>query len=158
MEDDLDTFLTECNTEITDEIRERTLEYINTGTLPLSDEALNEVAGGRKMPSDRIKNPSDRTSSSYRLRRAQEVAENNSISDKLRSQIRGLDEAHKNNDSTIILEGTGGMQEIQEIMQKNREILVQVSVTLDPVEDAVNYDGYMMERENQASRTGYSSK
>ena len=89
-ENDLDSFLTDTNIEITDEIKESIIEFINTGTLPVSDDVLKEVAGGTHRPADRL------ISSGYLIRRAQEEARQAAISDKMRSQIKGLDESLNN--------------------------------------------------------------
>ena len=46
-EKDFDAFLNEYNFEITDVFRTKVLEYIKTDQLPLSDEDLENVSGGK---------------------------------------------------------------------------------------------------------------
>ena len=44
---ELDAFVTQTGLELTDDEKAQSMEYIKTGSLPLEDEALDYVAGGR---------------------------------------------------------------------------------------------------------------
>lgn len=66
-------------------------------------------------------------SSGQRIDRASDDAAGLAISEKMRSQIRGLDQANRNIQDGISLVQTaeGGLQEISAILQRQRELIVQ---------------------------------
>lgn len=72
---------------------------------------------------------SARLSSGYRINSAADDAAGLAISEKMRSQIRGLNQASTNAQDAISLIQTaeGGMQEIDNMLQRIRELTVQVS-------------------------------
>jgi len=72
---------------------------------------------------------SSRLSSGYRVNTAADDAAGLAISEKMRAQIRGLDQASRNALDAISLIQTaeGGMQEIDNMVQRIRELVVQVS-------------------------------
>ena len=69
----------------------------------------------------------EKLSSGFRVNRAGDDAAGLAISEKMRSQIRGLNMASKNSQDAISLVQTaeGGMQTIQNILQRMRELAVQ---------------------------------
>ena len=79
----------------------------------------------------------EKLSSGYRINRAGDDAAGLAISEKMRAQIRGLNMASKNSQDAISLVqvAESGMQTIQDILQRMRELSVQsasdTNVTLD---------------------------
>jgi flagellin len=71
----------------------------------------------------------EKLSSGLRINRAGDDAAGLSISEKMRSQIRGLDQGSRNAQDGISMIQTaeGGLQEAQEILQRMRELAVQAS-------------------------------
>lgn len=71
----------------------------------------------------------EKLSSGYRINRAGDDAAGLAISEKMRAQIRGLDQATANANDAISLVQTaeGGMQETHSILQRMRELAVQSS-------------------------------
>ena len=69
----------------------------------------------------------EKLSSGYRVNRAADDAAGLAISEKMRTQIRGLNMASKNSQDGVSLVQTaeGGMQAIQNILQRVRELAVQ---------------------------------
>jgi len=69
----------------------------------------------------------EKLSSGFRVNRAADDAAGLAISEKMRAQIRGLNMASKNSQDAISLVQTaeGGMQTIQDILQRVRELAVQ---------------------------------
>jgi len=96
---------------------------INTNILALnSHRALKGVGNQQTKASTRL-------SSGYRINSAADDAAGLAISEKMRSQIRGLDMASKNTQDAVSLIQTaeGGMQEIDNMLQRIRELTVQAS-------------------------------
>jgi len=71
----------------------------------------------------------ERLSSGFRVNRAGDDAAGLAISEKMRAQIRGLNMASKNSQDAISLVqvAEGGMQTIQNILQRMRELAVQAA-------------------------------
>ena len=69
----------------------------------------------------------EKLSSGFRVNRAADDAAGLAISEKMRAQIRGLNMASKNSQDAVSLVQTaeGGMQTIQDILQRMRELSVQ---------------------------------
>lgn len=74
-------------------------------------------------------NSMEKISSGLRITKAGDDAAGLAISEKMRSQIRGLDQANRNVQDGISLIQTaeGGMEEVGNILQRMRELTVQVS-------------------------------
>jgi len=72
---------------------------------------------------------SNRLSSGYRINSAADDAAGLAISETMRAQIRGLDQASRNSqDGQAMLQTTeGGLEEIGNMLQRTRELLVQAS-------------------------------
>ncbi len=102
---------------------------INTNVLALnSHRALKGVGGTQAKASERL-------SSGLRINRAADDAAGLAISEKMRSQIRGLDQASRNSQDGISLIQTaeGALQETENMLQRMRELTVQASNdTLEP--------------------------
>jgi len=71
----------------------------------------------------------EQLSSGFRVNRAADDAAGLAISEKMRAQIRGLNQASRNSQDAISLVQTaeGGMQTIQDILQRVRELAVQAA-------------------------------
>ncbi|MCX4327140.1 MAG: flagellin, partial [Lachnospiraceae bacterium] len=71
----------------------------------------------------------EKLSSGYRVNRAADDAAGLSISEKMRGQIRGLNQASRNAQDGISLIQTaeGAMNEIHSVLQRMRELTVQAS-------------------------------
>jgi flagellin len=82
--------------------------------------ASNNVASGKAM---------EKLSSGLRINKAGDDAAGLAISEKMRGQIRGLDQASRNSQDAISLIQTaeGGLNETHSILQRMRELAVQAS-------------------------------
>ena len=82
--------------------------------------SINNTASGKSM---------EKLSSGLRINRAGDDAAGLSISEKMRGQIRGLDQASRNSQDGISMIQTaeGALQETQAILQRMRELAVQAS-------------------------------
>ena len=80
-----------------------------------------------KITTARKAKTSERLSSGYRINRASDDAAGLTISQKMRVQIRGLDQANENIQDGInfVRVGEGAMQEVHDILQRIRELSVQ---------------------------------
>ena len=79
----------------------------------------------------------ERLSSGFRVNRAADDAAGLAISEKMRGQIRGLNQASRNSQDAVSLVQTaeGGMQTIQNILQRMRELAVQAGSDTNTTED-----------------------
>lgn len=82
-----------------------------------------------KMINARKARTAERLASGYRINRAADDAAGLTISEKMRAQIRGLDQANENIQDGIgfVKIGEGGMQEVHDILQRIRELSVQAA-------------------------------
>lgn len=89
----------------------------------------------------------EKLSSGYRINRAGDDAAGLAISEKMRSQIRGLDMASKNADDGISMIQTaeGGLNETHAILQRMRELAVQAASDTN-----TKVDRSELEKENKA--------
>lgn len=80
---------------------------------------------------------SERLASGYRINRAADDAAGLSISQKMRAQIRGLNQANENIQDGInfVQVGEGGMQEVHDILQRIRELSVQAANDTNTLEE-----------------------
>jgi len=87
----------------------------------------------------------EKLSSGFRVNRAADDAAGLAISEKMRSQIRGLNMASKNSQDAISLVqvAEGGMQTIQDILQRARELAVQSAS--DTNQDNVDREALQLE-------------
>ena len=77
--------------------------------------------------SDRLSKSMEKLSSGYRINRAADDAAGLAISEKLQSQIGGLDQAQRNAQDAVSLvqTGEGAMQEVTSMLQRVRDLAVQ---------------------------------
>ena len=90
----------------------------------------------------------ERLSSGFRVNRAADDAAGLAISEKMRAQIRGLNQATRNSQDAVSLVQTaeGGMQTIQDILQRMRELTVQAgNETNNNAEDQIDLDSLQAE-------------
>jgi len=82
--------------------------------------ATNNVSAGKSM---------EKLSSGLRINRAGDDAAGLAISEKMRGQIRGLDQAARNSQDGISMIQTaeGGLNEVHSILQRQRELAVQAA-------------------------------
>ena len=85
-----------------------------------ANEAMRKNVAGLKKQTEKL-------STGYNINRAADNAAGLAISEKMRSQIRGLTQATANSNDAISLIQTaeGGLQETEDIMQRMRELAVQ---------------------------------
>ncbi|MCI8895331.1 MAG: hypothetical protein HFI42_14030 [Lachnospiraceae bacterium] len=90
-----------------------------------------------KISTSRKAKTSERLASGYRINRAADDAAGLTISQKMRAQIRGLAQANENIQDGInfVKVGEGGMQEVQELLQRIRELSVQAANDTNTVGD-----------------------
>jgi flagellin len=86
---------------------------------------------------------SQKLSSGYRINSAADDAAGLAISEKMRSQIRGLDMASKNSQDaqSLIQTAEGGLQEIDNMVQRIRELVVYASNDTNDQKDAEKSQG-----------------
>ena len=91
--------------------------------------ASMEASGQSKSIAANKARTSERLSSGYRINRAADDAAGLSISQKMRAQIRGLNQANENIQDGInfVQVGESGMQEVHDILQRIRELSVQAA-------------------------------
>ena len=79
----------------------------------------------------------ERLSSGFRVNRAADDAAGLAISEKMRSQIRGLNQASRNalDGVSLVQTAEGGMQTIQNVLQRMRELAVQAGNDTNAIED-----------------------
>ncbi len=96
---------------------------VNTNVL-----ALNAHRSMKRVGADQAKS-SNKLSSGERINTAADDAAGLAISEKMRSQIRGLDQASRNSQDAISLVQTadGGLQEVHNMVQRARELTVQAA-------------------------------
>lgn len=84
----------------------------------------------------------ERLSSGYRINRAKDDAAGLTISEKMRSQIRGLNQAAENvqNGISLVQTAEGGLNEIHSILQRIRELSVQSANDTNTKEDRKSLD------------------
>jgi flagellin len=85
-----------------------------------ANEAMRKNVSGLKKSTEKL-------STGYQINRAADNAAGLAISEKMRSQIRGLSQATNNSNDAISLIQTaeGGLQETEDILQRMRELAVQ---------------------------------
>jgi len=105
----------------------------------------------------------EKLSSGYRVNRAADDAAGLSISEKMRSQIRGLNQASSNaqDGQSLIQTAEGAMGEIHAVLQRMRELTVQASndtnVTADRESIALELAALTTEIDRIASQTEFNT-
>jgi len=106
----------------------------------------------------RLNRSSERLSSGMRINRAADDAAGLALSEKMRNQIRGLDQATRNSQDGISLVQTaeGAMEEIHRILERTRELTNQASndIYTDNDRDNIRLEiDQLMNEVNQITRT-----
>jgi flagellin len=127
---------------------------------------LNAMNAHRNMATNNVNSAKsmEKLSSGLRINRAGDDAAGLSISEKMRGQIRGLDQASRNSQDGISMIQTaeGGLNEVHSILQRMRELAVQGSndtnVTVD--RDAINneMDQLNLEVKRVMENTSFNDK
>ncbi len=105
----------------------------------------------------------EKLSSGYRVNRAADDAAGLSISEKMRSQIRGLNQASDNaqNGQSLIQTAEGALGEIHSVLQRMRELTVQASndtnVSADRKSIALEMKALTAEIDRIASQTEFNT-
>lgn len=94
----------------------------------------NTVSAGKSM---------EKLSSGLRINRAGDDAAGLAISEKMRGQIRGLDQASRNSQDAIsmVQTGEGALNETHSILQRMRELAVQSSTDTNTADDRAKIQG-----------------
>ncbi len=102
----------------------------------------------------------EKLSSGYRINRAGDDAAGLAISEKMRGQIRGLDQASKNSEDGISLVQTaeGALQETQSILQRMRELAVQASNDTNTDDDRTQLQNEIDQLTNEVDRIATTSE
>ncbi|MDR1558651.1 MAG: flagellin [Clostridiales bacterium] len=131
---------------------------INTNVLALnSHRAMKSVGQTQATASARL-------SSGLRINSAADDAAGLAISEKMRSQIRGLDMASKNaqDGSSLVQTAEGGMQQIDNMVQRARELTVQAANDTNQQEDRAKIAGEITqlfdEIDSMADRVEFNGK
>ncbi len=117
-----------------------------------------------KMVGNNITRASERLASGLRINRAADDAAGLAISEKMRSQIRGLDQASRNAQDGISLIQTaeGALQETENMLQRMRELVVQAAndtlETSDKQKISLELNQLTQEIDATASRTEFNKK
>ena len=100
---------------------------------------MSAMNGSRMLKniSNRMANNSEKLSAGYRINRAADDAAGLSISEKMRGQIRGLEQASRNAQDGISMLQTadGALSEVDSILQRIRELSVQAANDTSVEED-----------------------
>ena len=96
----------------------------------------------------------EKLASGMRINRAGDDAAGLAISEKMRGQIRGLDQASRNAQDGISLIQTaeGALNETADILQRMRELSVQSSTDTNTTDDQANLDDEFQELKNEIGR------
>ena len=129
---------------------------INTNVTALNSHRALTGVGNRQARS------SERLSTGQRINRAADDAAGLAISEKMRAQVRGLDQATRNSQDGISLIQTaeGAAQEVQDIVQRIRELTVQAANDTLAEEDrtavATEVNQLVSELEDIIERTSFN--
>lgn len=101
-----------------------------------------------------LKKSTEKLSSGYRINRASDDAAGLAISEKMRSQIRGLNKASSNAQDGISLIQTaeGALQESHSILQRIRELAVQSANGTNTAEDRSNLQDEVVQLQQELDR------
>lgn len=110
-----------------------------------------------------LANSTEKLSSGYRVNRAADDAAGLSISEKMRGQIRGLDQASTNaqDGQSLIQTAEGALSEIHSVIQRMRELTVQASndtnVSADRTAIGLELQALSSEIDRIASQTEFNT-
>ena len=102
----------------------------------------------------------EKLSSGYRINRAGDDAAGLSISEKMRAQIRGLNQASRNAQDAISLVQTaeGALNETQAILQRMRELAVQSATDTNTAEDRAEIQKEINQLSSEINRIGNTTE
>lgn len=108
---------------------------------------------------EKQKKSTEKLSSGYRINRAADDAAGLSISEKLRYQIRGLERGEKNTMDGVswCQIGDGALQEVEEMVQRIRELAVQASNDTNTPEDRIAIDNEVQQLRKEINQTSYNA-
>ena len=124
----------------------------NLSAMIAGDANLRNVAG--------LKKKTEKLSTGYKINRAADNASGLSVSEKMRSQIRGLSQATSNANDAISLMQTaeGGLQETEDILQRMRELAVQSANGTYTDEDRAHLQGEVDALKGEIDRISESTE
>src|SRR5690349_5016947 len=102
----------------------------------------------------------ERLSSGYRINRAADDAAGLAISEKLRGQINGLDQAQRNSQDAVSLVQTaeGSLNEVHSMLQRIRELAVQYSNGTNSTSDQQAIQSEVNQLASEIERIGSTSQ
>ena len=108
----------------------------------------------------KLKVSTEKLSSGYRINRAADDAAGLAISEKMRSQVRGLTQASSNAEDGISLIQTaeGALQETQNIIQRMRELAVQAASDTNTDDDREQIQQEISELTSEVDRIAKTSE
>jgi len=112
---------------------------------------VSQTAGAKSM---------EKLSSGYRINRASDDAAGLAISEKMRGQIRGLNQASRNSQDTISLiqVAEGALAETHSILQRMRELAVQAANDTNTDADRFELNAELQQLKNEIDRIGNSTE
>ncbi|MCY6959554.1 flagellin N-terminal helical domain-containing protein [Clostridium brassicae] len=123
---------------------------------------LNAMNAHRQMSANTVNSGKsmEKLSSGLRINRAGDDAAGLAISEKMRGQIRGLDQASRNSQDGISMIQTaeGGLNETHAILQRMRELAVQASNDTNVTKDRDAIQGEMNQLTAEISRIGNTTE
>jgi flagellin len=110
--------------------------------------------------SDKLSKSMERLSSGYRINRAADDAAGLAISEKLKTQVGGLDQARRNAQDAVSLVQTaeGSMNEVQSMLQRVRDLAVQYNNGTLSVSDKGAITGEVAQLCNEIARIAAQTK
>jgi flagellin len=110
--------------------------------------------------SDKLSKSMERLSSGYRINRAADDAAGLAISEKLKTQVGGLDQARRNAQDAVSLVQTaeGSMNEVQSMLQRVRDLAVQYNNGTLSVSDKGAITGEVAQLCNEIARIASQTK
>lgn len=109
----------------------RMLPYIQGGIIMIVQHNMTALNANRQLgiTNTNLSKNTEKLSSGYRVNRAADDAAGLSISEKMRGQIRGLDQASTNAEdgTSLIQTAEGALNEVHSVLQRMRELTVQAS-------------------------------
>ena len=102
----------------------------------------------------------EKLASGFRINKAADDAAGLSISEKMRSQIRGLNQASENaeNGISLIQTAEGALNEVHSILQRVRELAVEAATDTNAEEDREALQGEISQLINEVDRIGVTTE
>jgi flagellin len=136
--------------------------YIQGGIFMIIQHNMSAMNANRQLgvTQGNLQKSTEKLSSGYRINRAGDDAAGLAISEKMRGQIRGLDQASTNAEDGISLVQTaeGALQETQNILQRMRELAVQASNDTNTDDDRTQIQKEITQLTNEVDRIATTSE